>query len=294
VAQLTGSSNGPLYLYRITNNGLPVGFFANRNHQGLLVAIGILLSGYIAATAIVRKSRSSALVLTGAAGTALLFLLFLLILGSRAGLLLGGAMMFPTVFMVMRALQIVRKPNSGSLLRDRRFRWGGLAAAIVVFLIFAGAYLFSRSLAFDRLVGKELGEDLRAAVVPIVLDLIGRFFPLGSGFGSFEALFMQAEPLDLLSPSYMNHAHNDWLEFVLEGGFAAVAIILVFMGWYFAGLVRVLRAKTAQFNFEKFTAAAIIAAFAAASVVDYPLRVPLLMSVFSIACGHLAARKAPI
>jgi len=291
IAQLAGSPNGPLYLYRITNSGLPVGFLANRNHQGLLVAVGILLSGYLAATAIARRKRSATLTLTGSCGAILMFLLFLMVLGSRAGLLLGAAMLFPVAFMIFRALQARRSPGGGSIWQDRRVRWGMIAAAAAVTLIFVSAYLFSRSLAFDRLVDKEFDQDVRSAVLPVMVDLIKRFGAIGSGFGSFEALFKQAEPFAMLSPSYMNHAHNDWLEFTMEAGIPGLVILAAFVLWYLRAAIAILRARVSQFDFEGFVAITIIFAFGAASVVDYPLRVPVMMALFSIACGHVAARR---
>ena len=43
VVQAIGPAKGPLYFYRITNNGLSVGLFANRNHQAMFLAMIIPL-----------------------------------------------------------------------------------------------------------------------------------------------------------------------------------------------------------------------------------------------------------
>jgi O-antigen ligase len=290
IAQLAGPANGPLYLYRITNNGLPVGFFANRNHQGLLIALGILLSSYLLAKALLRK-RTSPLSITMYGGASLLFILFLLIVGSRAGLLIGTAMLLPSAFMVYRTLQAARRPDEPAIWRDRRFRGGMIGGVIAVIAIFVAAYAFSRSLAFDRLVGKEFEGDLRAEVLPVILQLVRSSFPFGSGFGSFEAVYMQAEPISLLSQSYLNHAHNDWVELILEGGLAAGIILGAFLLWYGNALVRIILAKPAKFDAEAVVAAMIVLACGIASIVDYPLRVPMISAIFVIACGQLAVRK---
>ena len=57
-----------------------------------------------------------------------------------------------------------------------------------------------------------LSEKVRA--LPTIERLIAAYAPWGSGLGTFEQVFKLHEPDALLSPSYLNHAHNDWLELV--------------------------------------------------------------------------------
>lgn len=291
ILQLLGPENGWMYLYRISNFGMPVGFFANRNHQGLLVAIGILLSAYVAAKAI-KERHASLLALTAAGGAALLFLPFLLVNGSRAGLLLGVAMLIPSVYMIYRALIVRGGADYKFSWRDRKVLWalGGITAAL--FTVLFAAITLSRSLAFDRLVGKNIEGDLRTSLLPPIIEMAKSYLPFGSGFGSFVPAYMQVEPVELLQPSYINHAHNDWLEFVVEGGVPGAIILAVFVGWFCHAVFRQVMVSGRDFNFEGFAACVIIFTCGIASFADYPLRTPIMMAVFTIACCHLARNRS--
>src|SRR3546814_8158382 len=68
------------------------------------------------------------------------------------------------------------------------------------------------------------GQDLRTPGLPTVLSMIAAYFPAGAGFGGFDPIFRLHEPLQLLKPPYFNHAHNDFLEIVLDGGLPPLQI----------------------------------------------------------------------
>ena len=96
--QITGRPEGPLYLYRVTNPGSAVGFFANRNHQAVFIGIMILVSAWYLRSCDPRSHKSS-LRAFGAAGAILLFVPLVLLTGSRAGLLISAlALVLGTLF----------------------------------------------------------------------------------------------------------------------------------------------------------------------------------------------------
>ncbi|MGX7951263.1 O-antigen ligase family protein [Tsuneonella sp. HG249] len=290
--QLLGSPRGALYLYRITNNGLPVGLFSNRNHQGLMVAVGILLAGMILARSL-RRPRISFPLIACTGGSILVFAPFLLLAGSRAGLLLGLVMTAISVIMISHASSR-RKTEGKATRKTSRFSGHGLIAAGAILLaVVMGAMLwFSRSLAFDRLVEKNVELDLRLQVMPVVVDMGRDQIPFGSGFGSFEFLYRQFEPFELLMPSYLNHAHNDWLQVVIEGGLPAVALLAVFIAWFGHTAFMLARRNGWRPSVDDMGAVVIIGAFGVYSIVDYPLRAPSLAAVFAICCAHLAVSRA--
>ena len=47
----------------------------------------------------------------------------------------------------------------------------------------------------------------------------------GTGFGTFVPVYQTAESLSGISPAILNHAHNDFIEIVLEGGIPAIALL---------------------------------------------------------------------
>lgn len=113
--------------------------------------------------------------------------------------------------------------------------------------------------------------------------------PFGSGFGSFVPAYQLFEQPGAMISSYINQAHNDWLEIAIEGGFPAVIGMALFLIWFIVGNVQLWRQANAT-PADLVSRAAGISAFLllAHSLVDYPLRVPLLMTWFGFFCGLIA------
>ena len=126
--------------------------------------------------------------------------------------------------------------------------------------------------------------------------MAGDFLPWGSGFGSFDTVFFQYEPRDALSTMYLNHAHNDWLQFVIEGGLPA-ALLLCAAGVWFAVRAAALWRGRRQVNAPlRLGMLAVIVLVAVASAVDYPLRVPVMMVLAAFSAALLVDEEtvAPI
>ena len=82
----------------------------------------------------------------------------------------------------------------------------------------------------QRFTDQTLLEDSRWPIYSATLDGIGEFFPLGSGIGTFPEVFRRFQPGDV--PLFVNHAHNDYLEWLFEGGLFAGALVAVFLALY--------------------------------------------------------------
>ncbi len=126
---------------------------------------------------------------------------------------------------------------------------------------------------------------------PVLWRMVVDHFPFGMGGGSFVPLFKVYEPDSFLNPSYYNHAHNDFIELLIDHGiFGAAAIAAAGLAWL-SGAVSIWRADEAERRSFRWRAGAtglwIILLCAVASIVDYPLRVPsiqvlAMISVFWI------------
>lgn len=149
---------------------------------------------------------------------------------------------------------------------------------LVIPLIFvsltAAAFLaLDRAPAFRDILVRDSFEDLRWSLWPVIVMMLEGHWALGTGFGSFEQVYHIYEPPALLMPSYVNQAHNDWAQFIVEGG--------VLSGLLLAGLiVWIVKAVGAiSFRWRRRVDAifwmSIFAIVAAASLVDYPLRTPI-------------------
>ena len=120
-----------------------------------------------------------------------------------------------------------------------------------------------------------------------------KYFPFGSGFGSFVRVFQIDEPDSVLLPTYVNHAHNDWLELFMTGG--VPALLLVGLGvlaycWRSFRVWIVPRGNADSLRFARL-GSVVLLLYGLGSVGDYPLRVPSLMSVAMIAAVWLAGRR---
>jgi O-antigen ligase len=124
--------------------------------------------------------------------------------------------------------------------------------------------------------------------------MVRQYFPIGSGVGSFVDVFYAGEPRELLKPSYLNHAHNDWLEWLLETGLPGVLLALAAIaGWTLRSLrlVRMQRGNGGGVGLA-LAGAVIILLLGLASIVDYPVRVPAVACLLALAAVWMAAPAA--
>lgn len=284
IAQAGGDAGGWAFLYRVTHEASSVGLFANRNHQAALLAMMFpMLRAWTLMPHPDAAYRRIRYWLAG--GLALLVLPLLLITGSRAGILLG--------VIGIAGAYILAPVKLGR--HGRTILWS--IFVVVPAVLAAGVVLLGRGVAIERLISpSELANEARLEYAPATFAMARDFAPWGTGFGAFDATFRGYETDDSLTLQYLNHAHNDLLELAINGGIPALLLLLAFLFWFIAGAWRAFRA--AEHGSALLCArlgGVMIAMLFLASLVDYPLRTPLLALVFAIACGWLAlgSEKGP-
>lgn len=274
IMQIFADPRSGLFFYEITNNGSAVGFFANRNHHAVFHACCLLISLFLMQHGDARRFPS---IKWGMAGSGVFLALAIITNGSRAGLIALCMALFFGAAMV----GIDRSRERKSAASKQQGKFLPILLAVVGLLLLPLFALAERSPALARIFEDSALEDLRAKLLPILLEMLGDFQPLGAGLGAFEYAYRMREPVDLLGPAYVNEAHNDWLQFPIETGvpgfilFALVAIICV------RRLIRLPYEQGARS--EPWLGLGILIVLGAASVVDYPLRVPSVMVLAVIA-----------
>ena len=284
IAQLTAGPESPFYLYAVTNDGSAVGLMSNRNHQALLLAIAYPM---LSCWAAIPQQEPSARRFRELAACCLGFFLvpMILVTGSRAGLVLGG---------VAAILAVLLYFNEQRLLGARGGALRNGAVAIIGAGVLAAAALsavFSRSEALNRLLALDAEGDLRVANLPTFMQMARDFFPVGAGTGTFDPVYRIYEPHALLSPEYLNQAHNDLIDLAISGGVLGLALLAALLIWWLLRSWRVFipgRAGDVTGRYGRLASIA-IALMLAASLVDYPLRTPSLEMIFVICCGWLSA-----
>lgn len=276
VIQVGGGRASWAYLYSITNPGA-VGFFANRNHMATLLLIGIPLAAALFASA--RSDRRSALAKQGVA--AALFLVIAL------GIVLNGSIAaFGLVIPVALA---------SAALVPAGMTWRRLALPLAGIALIGGVVLLvTRPIAAaeaDPSTARSVAG--RVEIWTTTSAAIAQTFPAGTGLGSFEQVYRQHEDPAQVTRFFVNHAHNDYLEIVLELGAAGAILMILFLAWWAAAAIRIWRSPlSTPFARAATVATAVVLAH---SIVDFPLRTAAISAIFAACLGLMAQqlRSAP-
>lgn len=285
VAGLQVGGISQLYHYRITNMSVPTGLMANRNHQALLLAFSIPAIAAIA----MNRTRGAVPQMSDLLVSGLAFVVVLAMMvstGSRAGLLLAVVATGLAAFYVWSLLKGGAKRQGSP---SRLVNIGGAAVLLGAFAIIAAA-MGSGGNSFTRLGEVEVEGDQRMQVIPQLIELSQKFFPFGSGFGSFPDVFQIIEPDDQLNTAYFNNAHNDFAQVIIEGGVVGAAIVIVGLVIGVRAslrLVRVIRTRSRKTSGAEvgllLVAVGTFITSVIASLFDYPLRTPLIGGLLALA-----------
>lgn len=252
------------------------GFFANRNHFALMLALAAAIVPFWA----FGSDEKNNLRMFAGAGLLVFFLPIILATGSRAGMLLSAIGVILGIAGVWRPL----KHRLSQIPKFAKFAAIGGGVAVLGGVMLASITL-GRAASVDRAI--ELGADdsVRLEAYKTTTKMIGHYFPVGTGFGTFDPAYRIAESADFLRPLYMNQAHNDLLQVILEGGLVALILLILALAWlgwsswqaWFGNNLPIARLGSI-----------FILLIVLASVVDYPARTPVIMSMATIAAVWLS------
>lgn len=271
--QVTGppQPESPWYLYPITNDGA-VGFFANRNHMGTLLLVSIPFAvAIVAAGSSGKRLRGDDSAMLGFGGAALLVLLV-------------GIGLNHSLAAVGLAIPVV---IASSLLLPTRATVRRLAVGVSGAALLGGLLFLTQSPVGAELRGADITSiQSRSDIWSSTTNIIAGTFPAGTGLGSFHSVYALWENASAVETTYVNHAHNDYLQVVLETGAAGLLLVLIFLSWWTVHVIRVWQSTVSS----HFARAATIAsgALLAHSLVDYPLRTAALSAVFGMTVGLMA------
>lgn len=177
-------------------------------------------------------------------------------------------------------------------------RGGGAAAVIVIVGLGLGLVGWFGSDA----VGKRLGtlgagdalDDGRRDVWARTLPLALRFPLWGTGQGTFAtAEPQQRQPGDAQLITW-EHAHNDYLEALVEGGAIQLALVLLAGGLVFRAGGRAFRAARSHADAAVALGGLFgLTAVALHSLADFGLHMPAIVALVTVLAAHLTAAGAP-
>ncbi|HEU0044544.1 O-antigen ligase family protein [Sphingomonas sp.] len=272
--QLAGGKVGGAYIYEITNYGVAVGFFANGNHMATLLLVAIPFLGALQLS-LLRRARSPRNASAVRVLTATIFVV--LIVGLLTNLSLAGLGLSVPVVLVS-FLSFRRK--------DIKPRWWIFAVALLLSVAAVATVVLGPF--GNNLVGSQQhnAELSRRTSFQLTLNAAREYLPFGSGVGTFQEVYRTQEPLKSVTTVYMNHAHSDWLELLLETGLLGIGLAAIFLLWW-AARVRAIWTATGPDYYARAAAIA-TGTILLHSLVDYPLRTAAISAVFAMCAGLMS------
>ncbi|HKX91516.1 MAG TPA: O-antigen ligase family protein [Sphingomicrobium sp.] len=269
----------PWYLYRDTNFGAATGFFANANHMASLLVITLpflaaVMTSNRTSGSVQRYSAVVALV----AGAGLVIAVGIALNGSLAGYGLS-------IPVLAASAMIIAPRRSGAL------RWLGAASAILFIAAVGWLATTPLSTAGALRASAQTSVQSREAIVATTATAAEAFMPLGSGVGSFRRVYALYEDHQRLDPTtYVNHAHNDYLELALETGIPGLIVLAFFLFWWGRAAFRAWHPADA----DPYARAAAVASAAILvhSLVDFPLRTAAISGCFAMCLALLVREKS--
>lgn len=275
-----GAGPDSVFYFGIPMGGNATGTYANRNHLAGLLEMVLPISLALTIASVgqggsrsTRRSRwrqRMDFLATGRGHQAfaygaltLLFLLAIIFTRSRTGIALSMLGILISIFAFSRRLG-----------GDNIYGTVGtvITASIGLAAIIGLAPVLDRFSAIDPV------EDSRIGIFASSIDGIGEFFPFGAGPGSYPETYPRFEPPALAQGRLVNHAHNDYLEWLFEGGLLAAAFIAVFLAIYFRQWSQVwTRGAWGNFRFIQVGAGIGILLMLLHGLTDFNQRIPANM-----------------
>ncbi len=286
LVQISAGPDSPLFLGLDWSGGSAVGTYTSRNNYvGLLYMVLMITLALFMATLGRHRARVGQQTLrqrliyfsTMRGHQAFLFGAFSLLLllaivfsRSRAGI---GLMMLGVV---LASVLFARRIGGRNV-----FGMTGTVISVVLGL----AISVGLAPVLDRFSAKDTVTDGRWTIFDGSFDGIAQFFPVGSGPATFRETFPPFQ--DLSQGQYIiNNAHNDYLEWVYDGGMLAGLLIAAWLLLYILRWVGIWkREKWGEFRFIQVGAGVGMLLMLLHEGVDYNLFVPANMVFFAFFAG---------
>jgi O-antigen ligase len=266
--------DGRTWRIYVDNPGFLNGFQANRNAEVDVLLVAVLAAAVSGRWAMPMLGRYA--IPIGSAFCAALAL-GCVMTGSRTGI----ALLLPVALLAVAILY----PQLGTRRSALTLLLVGLAPLAVL-----GLALAARNQALEAVVSRfTFGRDVRLDLWQDTWTAIRASWPCGTGVGTFRIAFLPYERLAVVDATHPVRAHNEYLEFLLEGGIAAILVVfaafVLFARSIAAAASSVRRAEMPQFLWALGTLTVSILH----SFVDYPMRSMALASLDAIAAGTVFA-----
>jgi O-antigen ligase len=268
------ASNGKLYWIRQPRmGGWIYGPYVNHNHYAglmeMLVPIPLVL-------ALTRMASSRTRAVAAAAAAVMAGTIFLS--GSR-----GGMLAIVTEFVILAALLVKQK-------RSLRTAIGvGVFLAIVAGLLtWIGGAELSKRIATVTSSHSEITNDVRTYINRDGLKMFLKKPVLGWGLGTFPVVYPEFRTF--YTNFFVNQAHNDYLQLLVETGLVGFATMLWFLGTLYVSAIRKIKNWPSEISAAVALSCVLgLTGILVHSAVDFNLQIPANAALFYVLCTLAAA-----
>jgi O-antigen ligase len=267
--------NGKLYwIWSLEQGGLIYGPYVNHNHYAGLME---MLTPFPLALAVSRFPHGNRKLVVAAIAALMAGTIFLS--GSR-----GGMLAFGTEALLLGVLLRPRRENF-----KRPVALGVFLLVMIGFLVWIGGSELTRRFAsIHSEAQQEISGGVRLTIDRDCLRMWRAKPFLGWGLGTFPVVYPEFR--SFYTTFFVNQAHNDYLQLLVETGLAGFAIALWFLVLTFRRAWAKLENWTQTVN-GTLTAAALMGCVGilAHSFVDFNLQIPANAALFYVLCAIAAA-----
>jgi O-antigen ligase len=271
--------NGKLYwIWPLEQGGSIYGPYVNHNHYAGLMEMLMPFPLVLAATRFTNGNRKIA-----AAGIAALMAASIFLSGSRGGMAAFVAQM------VMLGVLLVRKREDNW---KQPLMLGAFLAVVIVFLVWMGGNELTRRLiSIHSEAREEINGGVRLNIDRDCLRMLIKRPFLGWGLGAFPIVYPQFR--SFYTTFFVNQAHNDYLQLLVETGLAGFSIAVWFLVLVFRQAANKLNNWTETAS-GAMTVAALLGCMGILvhSFLDFNLQIPANAALFYVLCA--IAASAPL
>jgi O-antigen ligase len=268
------SSNGKLYWLRQPRmGGWVYGPYVNHNHYAglmeMLVPIPLVL-------ALTRLAPSRTRAVAGAAAAVMAGTIFLS--GSR-----GGMLAIVTEFVILSALLVKQKRSLRTAIGV-----GVFLALVAGLLTWIGGAELSKRIATVTLSHSEITNDVRTVINRDGLKMFLKKPILGWGLGTFPVVYPQFR--SFYTNFFVNQAHNDYLQLLVETGLLGFATMLWFLWTLYSRAIRKIKNWPSEISGAVALSCVLgLSGILVHSAVDFNLQIPANAALFYVLCTIAAS-----
>jgi len=257
---LTNSETGVLY----PENPMPgvlFGTFANRNSTGLFLVGALTFAAFLPMLPKFIRADMPIRI-----GVCILLVVAILLTRSRTALVLA---MIPLSLAALRIVAARLGAGSAHSQSGGRKGWMALVPVALLVTVFAGTLIAAPGRVNDVVERFDSAGDARSYIWDDATYSAGRYWPIGSGMGTFDDVFQVDESLENMTVRKAGRAHNDYLEVAIEAGLPGLLLV---SAWLIVLIILSWSARTSHDRWIAWSGSIILFAIALQSITDYPLR----------------------